>query len=840
MLNRFRVFLIISVLFLLSVITFSSTMESPDWSKNSIYFIMIDRFENGDNQNDVQTDSAIEYGKTNDKFNGGDIQGIIDRLDYIQGMGFNTIWITPPIANQWWDGEVNYGGYHGYWARNFKDIDEHFGDLNLYRKLVDEVHKRGMYIVQDIVANHTGNFFVYKDGKYMKNEKSVPSGPDSYPFNQNDYNDLKQRELNVYHWPSEIDPSNVYDSEFSQLDDLNTENPLVRRALKDAYNFWIEDLGVDGYRIDTAIYVPMDYWNDFFNGEDNIYDKARDVGKSDFFTYGEAWLTPDPYDNSAELKIKDYIDNGFKSMLDFPLYTDMSRVFREGKPTDFLAFRLLERQKQYDPSRMVTFIDNHDMARFYSTSDISSLKQALSLIYTIPGVPTLYYGTEQLFIETRATMFKNGFASGDKDNFNSDSPIYNMIRDLNKLRVENEVFRKGKIDILYSEKNGPGALAYTLTYESERYLVLLNTAQNRKYALGIDLDVEDGTKLSPVYILNLNDKDIVYERPLNILLNNKSFGVYKITDEIAKVKKSDLNVIINNLEDKTEFSNDFIIEGIANNAKQVKIIVDGNEKEYKSVDLNKKMNESFKVSIKLDDFTPGDHTIIVKAYGRIPIYTSYSELYRVNFDIPVKNLAEISDEIGDDNGFNGNYSYPLDSTYSNQNDITKVSINQIGKMMRLNIGMKEITDGWNPSNGFDHLVFMIYFDDPNKIGQKVLPKQDGFMPENKDWDYMIYATGWMSSAHRSLNSSEDNRGEVITPTPDIVVDKQNNEITFLIPLSLFETDNVDNWNVYITTWDYDGIEAVLRNVDLNPEIWTYGGAEKGSPRIMDDILINLK
>ncbi len=270
---------LVTLFLFLASFVFSGT-PSPNWEDQIIYFVMIDRFANGDTSNDVLTDSGIESGIVNSKYNGGDIQGLIDQLDYIKELGATAIWVTPPVANQWWDGSVNYGGYHGYWARDFKKVEEHFGDVELYKKFVEEAHKRGMYVIQDIVANHTGNFLIYKNGRYFLNNQSVPTNkPDQYPFNMNDYNDPEQRKLNVYHWPSEIKNPNQYNTEFSQLDDLNTENPLVIEALKDSYTFWIEEADIDGFRIDTAIYVPNEFWEEFLNGENGIYEIAQKVEK---------------------------------------------------------------------------------------------------------------------------------------------------------------------------------------------------------------------------------------------------------------------------------------------------------------------------------------------------------------------------------------------------------------------------------------------------------------------------------------------------------------------------------------------------------------------------------
>jgi glycosidase len=831
---------LVTLLLFLASFVFSGT-PSPNWEDQIIYFVMIDRFANGDTSNDVLTDSGIESGMVNSKYNGGDIQGLIDQLDYIKELGATAIWVTPPVANQWWDGSVNYGGYHGYWARDFKKVEEHFGDVELYKKFVEEAHKRGMYVIQDIVANHTGNFLIYKNGRYFLNNQSVPTNkPDQYPFNMNDYNDPEQRKLNVYHWPSEIKNPNQYNTEFSQLDDLNTENPLVIEALKDSYTFWIEEADIDGFRIDTAIYVPNEFWEEFLNGENGIYEIAQKVEKNDFLTYGEAWITPQPFTNVAEKSLNEYMEIGFNSMLDFPLQTDIKRVFKEGKPTSYLEYRLNQRETMYkDPSRMITFIDNHDMDRFLKGSDINSLKQALTFIFTIPGIPTIYYGTEQNFVETRAAMFEQGFASGGVDHFDTTTPTFQYIKELTELRKNIPTFRYGKVEILFADELGPGPFIYKVKDESKSYIILMNTSSNKKHATDVDLGIDEGTVLKPILVNNMINKEIVYSSPLNILLNAKAIGIFEVTNEINPVKEEEVSVEITNLEEGQTFSENFVLKGTASNAKSIQVIVDREEKEYAKINLTQKQNEPWEIPISISDFTPGQHNIFVKAYGRTPLIVDYSESYNINFEIPMVTLKIVEDSLGDDKGPNGTYSYPKDPTFNKQMDIKEVELIQIGTMLRMVVTMENVTDIWNPANGFDHVTFQIFFDDPDKKGAVELPFQNATTPNSLDWDYEVYATGWGISLFSSENSSANKYGDPITPAPTTQVNKQENKITFMIPLSTLDTSDLSGWTIYITTYDYDGIEGVLRPLSPNGGPWSFGGGNPTDPKIMDDVLIKI-
>ena len=125
-------------------------VPSPDWRDQIIYFLMTDRFEDGNPQNNDQGAGEFDP-KQSARYSGGDLAGVQKRLDYIQGLGATSVWITPPVANQWWNG--TYGGYHGYWASDFKRVDAHVGNLKDYQKLSDALHRRGMYLIQDIVLN---------------------------------------------------------------------------------------------------------------------------------------------------------------------------------------------------------------------------------------------------------------------------------------------------------------------------------------------------------------------------------------------------------------------------------------------------------------------------------------------------------------------------------------------------------------------------------------------------------------------------------------------------------------------------------------------------------------
>ncbi|RPH66576.1 MAG: alpha-amylase, partial [Myxococcaceae bacterium] len=411
-------------------------VASPTWEEQVVYFVMIDRFANGNPSNDNQNRS--EFDPTDgDKYSGGDLQGIIDKLDYIQGLGATAVWITPPVANMWWDPLQQSGGYHGYWARHLKKVDEHVGTLETYKALSDALHRRGMYLIQDVVPNHMGNFFTYSSydpadpsQNVVMNTQAVPTPkPEQAPFDQNDPRDPVQRDGGVYHWTPVItdyfDANQELNYQVSDLDDLDSENARVRTALRDSYGYWIKEVGVDAFRVDTAKYVPHDYWHDFFWSTDTdapgMMAVARATGRERFFAFGEVFENSDPLSDTADEKVSSYLGTTatpeLPALLAYPLYSEINRVFTGGQPTSYLTYRLgrfMDPALYPNPYASPTFLDNHDNQRFLALGSRRAMIQALAFLFTIPGIPVIYYGTEQDFIETRAAMFAGGWmANGD-------------------------------------------------------------------------------------------------------------------------------------------------------------------------------------------------------------------------------------------------------------------------------------------------------------------------------------------------------------------------------------------------------------------------------------------
>lgn len=476
----------------------AETRAAPDWRDQVIYFAMTDRFDDAQPRNDDQ--HVGEYDpKDNAKYSGGDLAGVTRRLDYIRKLGATAVWITPPVANQWWNPSTKYGGYHGYWAIDFKSVDAHEGTLRDYQQLARQLHARKMLLVQDIVVNHTANFIDY--GRDW--DPNDPGGdfhriadtqghvaPTQAPFDQNDASDPQQRAQAIYHWNPDIQYFKLREQELNWqlagLDDLNTENPQVRAALRDSYGYWIRNVGVDAFRVDTAFHVPPEFFDDFLNSNDTnapgIYAVAKQSGIRNFHLFGEGFGLDKPYDDKVAHKIDMYMRdaNGkplLPGMLNYSLYATLQDVFVKKHAPAELAWRIDDMLRVHaNPWLMPSFIDNHDVDRFLQHADQNAMKQALLAILTLPGIPTIYYGTEQGFSEPREAMFANGFGSGGVDHFDESAPLYRYLQAAIALRKSNKLFSRGTPLQLFADKETAGALVYRMDYEGKSAIVAINTS----------------------------------------------------------------------------------------------------------------------------------------------------------------------------------------------------------------------------------------------------------------------------------------------------------------------------------------------------------------------------
>jgi glycosidase len=402
------------------------------WPDERIYFLMIDRFHNGDKTNDLGTNPADIR-----NWHGGDLQGVIDKLDYIKDLGFTTIWITPHVKNTGRD-------YHGYGAVDFFDTDPHFGTLAKTKEFVQKAHEKGLKVIFDIVVNHTG-----------------PQHP------------LAKEHPDWFHPKSDItnwnDEKQLQEGWIFALPDFDQDKPEVRDYILKYSRFWIEETGVDGFRLDTVKHVGPAFFA--------WYSAELQKVKPGFWLIGEVWLNT-PY------KFPVYQQAGVTALLDFPVSETARGVFAKDNSMTTLANMVGQVGKVMDdPYQMGAFLDNHDMARFVSEAKNDPegrLKLGLTFLFTQRSIPILYAGTEVAMPGANDPYNRVDFPWGKEQG----NPLTDFVKTLNKHRAEHIALRRGVTENLLSDRT---TYAYARVHASETVVVVLNNHATDAFTAPVDV-----------------------------------------------------------------------------------------------------------------------------------------------------------------------------------------------------------------------------------------------------------------------------------------------------------------------------------------------------------------
>ena len=825
-------------------------VPSPAWQDQVIYMLFIDRFDDGDPGNNDQGHGEYDPG-SGAHFSGGDFDGIIRRLDYLKSLGITAIWISPPVANQWWSTPYRATGWHGYWAVNFLEVDAHFGSLEDYRRLSHELHCRGMYLIQDVVANHTANFYTY-DGGYdpadtAKNFRLLE--PDSHqpaptqpPFDLIDRRNPDHAAANIYHWTPTLQDYTDRHQEtqymLGQLADLNTENPVVIRALKDTYRYWISEVGVDAFRVDTVMLVDHEFWSRFLHDDDGIYAHARRLGKDHFLTFGESVSISEPYRAEGERKLKGYIGSKEKpylnSMLGYPLYFEINRVLGRGQPTSQLGYRLELSMTMFDdPFSIPNFIDNHDTPRFLTTANVPAFEQALALLFTVPGIPILYQGTEQALKETRQAMFRGGFHNAE-GSFDPESRAYRLIGTLSTLRRSNPVLTRGDFRVLASETAGAGVFAYQRTLEGKSVTVLMNTARHSVLAHRLHLGIGAGGTLGAAFTLNSGERLEADGRGLlTAVLPPRSVFVSKVhgTRDLPDASPAPPEIAILQPESGETFSEPFRLSGRASGAGELHLIRNGNMDA--TLPFAADAEGDWEVDIPVADLGRSENYLQV--YD--PDNDLLSERFAYTAEVRTPTLtAHVTDAEGDDAGPDGSYIRPQQPESRSQKDILGARIRTAGRNLELTLEMGEISTNWVPPHGFDNVVFSIFFDTDADAGASALPRLSASMPGDLEWDLAHVASGWASYMYDGNNADGETQGDKLGISPRITTDMEEGTVTLFYEGERLGVEDWQGARIYVTTWEH-GPEGEYTEIYETASDWAFGGAPPDSPKVMDDILV---
>lgn len=354
-------------------------------SNDAIYLVFPDRFANGEVSNDIVSGMNETTVNRDSMFyrHGGDLQGVINKLDYIEDLGFTALWLNPVIEN-----DQPEESYHGYAATDVYKVDPRFGSNNDYLRLSTELEERGMKLIMDVVLNHWGN------EHYMI--KDLP--------NDNWLNNWDEFTRTTYRAPTLLDPYAAKSDQKLMTDgwfdhhmpDLNQRNPLLADYLIQNHIWWIEYAGIDAIRIDTYAYPDQQFMKDWAAA---IKLEYPDIGM-----FGETWVHGSPVQSwfVDNANVNRYFDNSLDAVTDFQLYYAINKALTEAEGwtegSQRLYYTLAKDVLYENPEKLVTFLDNHDLSRFYSmvNEDLDSYKMGIGFLLSTRGIPCIYYGTEIL------------------------------------------------------------------------------------------------------------------------------------------------------------------------------------------------------------------------------------------------------------------------------------------------------------------------------------------------------------------------------------------------------------------------------------------------------------
>ncbi len=447
-----------------------------------IYFLMPDRFADGDESNNDPAKSKGLYDRSKGRFyHGGDLQGVIDKLPYLKSLGVTAIWTTPIYDNN--DG-LDYKevyadangvkqpstGYHGYGATDFYGVDEHLGDLSKVRELIDKAHSLGLKVIQDQVVNHTSPYHVWA------NDPPTPTWHNGSVENHLNNNWQKWTTMN---------PRATFQTQQSNLDgwfidilpDLNQNDPEVEKYLIQNTIWWLNMTGFDAVRMDTLPHVPRTFWAKWMTAlkkerpNVNVLGELYD-GDPSLLAYFQAGHVG-----------KDGIDTKIDTLYDYSLFYPIRNAFAGGGQIRSISQMLAHDWLFPKPEVLVTFLGLHDMGRFMSEqgATVEGLKLAQTFIMTTRGTPLLYYGDELAMRgggdpENRQD-FSGGFRGDSRNAFTpsgrtaEENDVWNHLAILGKLRQELAPLRNGKSLDLY---DGEQQAVYSRFTEKQAVIVVFN------------------------------------------------------------------------------------------------------------------------------------------------------------------------------------------------------------------------------------------------------------------------------------------------------------------------------------------------------------------------------
>lgn len=439
-----------------------------------IYLIMPDRFANGDYTNDSFEDMS-QQGIDRRRIyyrHGGDLQGIIDRLDYLEELGITALWLNPVMEN-----DQPYESYHGYAITDHYAVDKRLGSNELYKELSVLAKKRGIKIVHDVIYNHLGDHhWMFKD---------LPS-KDFFHWHD-EFTRTTYRSTTLMDPYAASSDKDIYQRGWfdNHMPDINQTNSIMANYLIQNTIWSIEYFRLNGLRIDTYSYADLNFMADLAK---RVYSEYPEMG-----IFGETWVHgPGVQSFFAKSKYAEAeFDSGIEGLTDFQLYYAILEAFNQPQSwtsgVERIYYTLAQDHLYKNPFAHVTFVDNHDLDRFLSAvnENTDKFKAGLTLLFTTRGIPMIYYGTE-IAMKNRADpdgWVREGFPGGWKEDEHNkfteegrsdfENEIFDFTRSLIKLRTHEPAFQNGQL-IQFVPREG--VYAFYRVHKEDYFLVLINAS----------------------------------------------------------------------------------------------------------------------------------------------------------------------------------------------------------------------------------------------------------------------------------------------------------------------------------------------------------------------------
>lgn len=492
------------------------------YASENIYFVITDRFVDGDKSNNFELDSGFNIplewptGETgNVGFLGGDFKGLLSQADYIKNLGFTSVWTTPIFQNPSEAFSGGYeikptgfamdrgkSGYHGYWGVNFYKLDKHLPSNGLdFQQLNQKLADKGLKTVLDVVLNHGSPAYTMakpqsqfgklfnKDGNLVADHMNLP--PQALQLQTEPLHEF------FYQQP-----------DLAQLADINIENPKAMDYFVDAYIQWLGQ-GASALRLDTVKHIPAHVWGEFSQRIRKYY--------PDLFMFGEVYSY-----NAEEIAKYTYPKYGAMSVLDFPLKQAMDEVFAQGKGFERLVSALyLENGPYANPYELTTFYDNHDMPRINATDN--GFIDAHNWLFTARGIPVVYYGSEIGFNRGKPEHFGNrNYFGAENVQVAKGHVIAKNLAVIAKVRLNNIALQRGiQIPIEMQDDTAAFYRVYQHDGVNQTALVLLNKS-DKSVSFTLPSDIQNGKWID---VIGKNNLQLISGQKIQI----KAHGVKVFT-----------------------------------------------------------------------------------------------------------------------------------------------------------------------------------------------------------------------------------------------------------------------------------------------------------------------